>query len=276
MNKKIYIIVRYSVVSKSIQGGWRAGSKVNYIDYKNLILNEARLNARFNLFVNITIKSILSQKNFDYKNLKLVVLTSKDLPVSHKEKLKELENKYDWLFVSYLGDDCNIKDYSSFVKEDLMSLEKDSLYVTLRLDDDDALSDDFLYRVMSYMEESNKGFALSFNEGFSAKYDTNENDFIEFYPLRVMNLAIGLGFINYYNYEEKKFFKNHVSIYDLGNHSFIDRKVPVIVDGRRPAYIRTIYEGQDTLQQSLLKQVKDKKALDKKDVQPYFSFLNKK
>ena len=277
MRKIIYIVMRYNVVSRNMQNGWKAGQKTDYLEYKSKILSEARLAKRLELLEKIPLQSLNDQKGNVDSILKVVLLASDQLPTSHRGQLENLKKKYTWLYIDYLDENCVINDYSRWVEKDILiesNNTHDILYSTFRLDDDDALSNNFIKNVYQYLKKEYIGFGVSFLEGYSAIFDSTKGIFTEFYDLRVLNLALGLGFVNFYA-KNQGFHNKYITVYDLGNHSYIDRKVPVIVDGEHKSYIRTIYDGQDTLKSSLLKQIEGKKPISKEKISIDFPLINK-
>ena len=269
--------MRYNVVSRNMQNGWKAGQKTDYLEYKSKILSEARLAKRLELLEKIPLQSLNDQKGNVDSILKVVLLASDQLPTSHRGQLENLKKKYTWLYIDYLDENCVINDYSRWVEKDILiesNNTHDILYSTFRLDDDDALSNNFIKNVYQYLKKEYIGFGVSFLEGYSAIFDSTKGIFTEFYDLRVLNLALGLGFVNFYA-KNQGFHNKYITVYDLGNHSYIDRKVPVIVDGEHKSYIRTIYDGQDTLKSSLLKQIEGKKPISKEKISIDFPLINK-
>ena len=270
--------MRYSVISSNIQGGWRVGKDKDYIEYKNRILSVDRLKLRLELLDKIPLQSIKDQIYDQEFCLKVVLMTTDQLPVSHKKRLEALKIKYKWLHIDYLDEKCTLKDYSRWVKSDVqqesLNCDNDILYGTFRLDDDDALSKDFLKNASKFFKKDFVGFGISFLEGYSGIYDTIQRKFTKFYDLRVLNLALGLGYINLYS-KNIGFSSRYITVYDLGNHSFIDKKIPVVVSGNEKSFIRTVYDGQDTLKTSLLKQIKGKKEIEDEEVLIKFPLIGK-
>ena len=114
------------------------------LGYGNGILNPKRLEGRFRIFENITLPSVMNQTN---KNFDWIILIDPKLEQVYKERLKNAINEYDNIY-----DDKNEKvrvhifpfDVTKYALYSLDWVEnviklKPAYWVTFRLDDDDAL-----------------------------------------------------------------------------------------------------------------------------------------
>ena len=260
MNKHIFVIMRMSVISKEMQGTWLAG-KDEFNNYVSKILDNERLDQHFKLFEDIALASLLNQNNFDInKNLTLIILTTNRLNSIYKEKLHGYCDTYSWIKVSYLNDDCALKDYNNLlieeVKEITNSTKKGTLFATVRLDDDDALSVNFCQKLSQYLDKSFIGFGYACPRGVVG-FLNNLNKFESFHQYYATNIALGLSFINYYAYSKQKFHSRYISVYDLGSHTKVDRVVPVITDATYLSYLRTRHIDSDSDSEARVQ--KDKK-----------------
>ena len=225
----------------------------------------------------ITLPSIASQENFDFNNLKVILLTSSDIPQNHKTKLESLCQKYPWLNISYQRDDVKFNIFRNTIDHELKILaqqeNKDIIFASLRLDDDDAISKNFLQQVKQYLTPNFIGFGLSFLKGYSAIFDKSTNTFTHFHPRNAFCIAIGLGLINSFNASTNSYSFDKISVYDLGNHLRISEVVPVISCANEPYYLRTVYYGQDSDTQKTLKALNSTKEIELLEVKKHFPFV---
>lgn len=249
MNKHIFVITRFSLISKNLQKSWLTG-KNSFEDYVKNILHNERLKHHFNLFENIALESLVNQKNFDLnENLTFILLTTEKLPKIYKKKLTIYEKKYPWIKVSYLDENCTINDYNNVliqeIKDKTNRTKAGTLYATVRLDDDDGLSNQFLSKLSQYLDPKFIGFGYSAPRG-CVGFLNNDFKYDGFHEYNFMNIALGLSFINYYAYSTQDFHNKYISIYNVGNHINIDKLVPIIVDGSYLAYVRTRHIASDS------------------------------
>lgn len=269
MNKHIYIVTRFSLISKNLKGTWLSG-KGGFDEYVSKIMDNERLKQHFELFEKIALESLLNQKKYDItKRLTLILLTSEFLPEIYKKKLTEYQIKYPWIKVSYLDENCGLKEYNKLLEDEVKNLtnltKTGTLFATVRLDDDDALSINFLQKLSNFLNPQFIGFAYSAPRG-CVGFLNNQNKYTDFHKYDSFNIALGLSFINYYAYSTQSFHNKYISIYDLGDHSFIDRVVPVITDGSYLAYLRTRHQLSDSDSDYLTNLEKKKPKINAKSI----------
>lgn len=268
MNKHIFVIMRMSVISKNLKATWISG-KETFENYVAKVLNEKRLDQHFKLFENIALNSLLNQKNFDIeKNLTLILLTTDRLTNKYKNKLNDYTHQYPWIKVSYLDDDCSTNEYNQLLIEEVQektnSKKVGTLFATVRLDDDDALGNNFCSKLSTFLDPKFIGFGYSAPRG-CVGFLNDINKFESFHTYHSNNIALGLSFINYFAYSTQSFSSPHVSIYSLGNHTLIDKNVPVITDGSYLAYLRTRHLQSDSDADYIVKQEK-KRPIIKQEI----------
>ncbi|HCR98459.1 MULTISPECIES: glycosyltransferase [Halomonas] len=175
--KKIMIFTRFSVISKNKAGTIVASGAKNSEDYIEAILNDKRLEERFEVFENITACSIenLTCPNVD---LHFVVLISDLLPEKYQTRLrkrlslvreKSPANTSIIVVESGICDVNNGAGYSSINEAindyiDSIVVNYDRVeFATVRLDDDDALSKNYALELSKYIKEDFAGFLLVFH-----------------------------------------------------------------------------------------------------------------
>jgi len=189
-----YIITRFSIFDYNYKGFILTKTCKNIDEYKQLLFNKDRLDFKFFIFENITLKSILNQAN---KKFIYLIYSSKLLPDEYKEKLNSLVNNIENIKLIY------VENFDEMYKSmDEIIIEPN--YTTSRLDDDDRLDSSFINVIKSYNNCSNIEI-LSFPYG--SDFVINENkEIINRNAVSIKNIAIGLT----------AFDRN---IYYCGNHS---------------------------------------------------------
>lgn len=245
------VVIRYSLLLEDFKAWIIARNEEK--SYKDTLFDSERLDSRLNLFKLLTLPCLAQQnlieehlEGTNIHKLQVFLATSEQLPQVHKQELNELAEKYDWLNVCYLPSrGTEIESViTSYVEGLYNQLKKPILYSNIRLDDDDILSSNFLNRLEPYATEENIGRVISLAKGYYGIYESESNSFTHISDLFSPKLALGLALIN--KYDEKGYHHELRSIYEAGNHTLIDHRLPVITDGRLPAYIRTVHNHADS------------------------------
>lgn len=250
--KKIFIITRYSVLNKGRSGFRLAKYSDNFFSYKNNLFSDNRLLSRHKTFTKITASCLMNMHHGD-ANIHFLVLVSDLMPAEHMEPLMDTLQDIDSKGVSTKILAITTADYSvvkdnvyKTISEAIDAYIQDSLashdevtFVSVRLDDDDALSSSFCMQLENYMKKDLAGFPVTFPYGLQGYYDTSSDDFKDVRKIYYPKIALGLSFINHYS-KEKGFSDSRIHVYRLGNHTKIDQSDPVIFDSMKLAYFRTI------------------------------------
>lgn len=244
MKKIIYVIIRYSVLIENSKG-WQIADEDLEI-YRNKLFNAERLKQRFDLFERITLPSLLNQtKPLSSDWIKVVIVSSESLPLWNKQKIEELVSNHNWLYVDYLP--VEDRDISRFLWKDLEKEQEDILFSTVRLDDDDALANNFFESMNPYFKKENVGFGLSFGSGYAGFYNFELGRYekvVDYYSPKV---AIGLSHFNIYKADSKTFVSNKIkTIYHARKHVTVDLYIPLILDSRESMFIRTMHNNSDS------------------------------
>jgi hypothetical protein len=230
--------IRYSLFNPEGMGNWKIGRGVDLQKYKETLFNQSRLALRRKTLSQITLPSINAAAGAapDIKT-EVHILTSTELPESEKEFLSKVSEDYPIVKIFYFDPDS--VDLLKGNKEYLEGLGPEEKIASIRIDDDDAISKDFLSRLSSWMNLEIDSFALSMCSGLGLLIDDD---------LRVVGvgeyksrlIAAGLAYI--YSVKNNK----QISIYQLGNHTMIDERVPVILDASGYSFIRTFHPSNDS------------------------------
>lgn len=257
------VLIRYSLLLEDLKG-WLI-SRTDIETYKKTLFDNERLKERLNLFLNLTLPSLVNQKLINERiegtnihSFQVILVTSEDLPDSHKVEIDNIASQYSWLSIKYIPS-TGVRITSvitNYIEKLYSEVKKPILYSSIRLDDDDALSVDFLDQLKSYVKEENIGRAITFPNGYYAVYDNELKCFKSICDMFHPKLALGLAFVN--KYDERGYADEIKTIYGAGNHIRIDRRVPVISDGRLPSYIRTVHTHADSHSERGIKRTLDK------------------
>lgn len=239
MTKHAIFTIRYSLLSVDNQTSWKIGRDSSFNKYKKALFDSKRLELRRQTFSRITIPSLLSVINYNKEIMSEIhVLTSTELPQLDKEFLNQLADEHKHIKIFYLSPDK--VDLAVGDKEYARNLNDGDLVASIRIDDDDALSVNYLDVLSKWMNNLHVDeFVLSFPWGYGVSFDNSLKPLaVEEYKARL--IAAGLAYIYTYN-------ANHYyNIYNLGSHVKIDDKLPVILDGSKHMFLRTFHSDNDS------------------------------
>ncbi|KFG91751.1 hypothetical protein BV98_000609 [Sphingobium herbicidovorans NBRC 16415] len=271
--KMVYIIIRYSIISK-VNKAWIV-SRSDFVDYENHLFSKERMKERENLFSTHTLpslKNMIDNKPDDI-DVKVMIFTSSSMPSIHKEFLYNLCHQDHFRIIDVDIEEDYIKAMENYLLEEILSAsERPSVYATVRLDDDDALSQDFLHQMSPYINRNFDGFCLSFSRGYRGFYS---NGRLKGYQLQ-FNPMIGLGLALVSSSNSDGHTNSVRTIYSVGDHKKVDRKSPVILDSRYPAYIVNIHEHSDMSQKDKDRINKGKDYTEFDEVKKYFPHISLK
>lgn len=193
--------VRYS--QKISFGTERDVFEPNYFEY------------RYHIFKNITLKSLQKQTN---QNFVLILLHSENMPSHFKERFLSLEKENNFLYNVFVED-----TQSSFDEALLNSLQyvefQNSVVVTFRIDNDDAVQSDFIDILSQYLKKDFVGYSVSIPKQYIVKRITEDDYLLQenYYPAN----SIGLAFVT--NKE------NYKTVLELGQHHLINEETPMLL-----------------------------------------------
>lgn len=221
--KNIIVSIRYSIISDRAAVSWNIARDTDFESYKEKMLNPRRLEIRRNVFKNITLKSLckIIESKSDDLNVVVHLMTSTLLPKKEMDFLEELKRNYKFIVIDYLPPEN--ASPSKAVSVLLDNLEDGAVYASARLDDDDALSTDYLRDLSKFIAAEYNGMAISLCSGYQGLVSEN-GEIISMQKRKWRFGALGLAYIGVKNNNN-----NNKNIYSLGNHLKIDDKSPSIV-----------------------------------------------
>lgn len=268
---RLSVLVRYSTVSKGLAQTFQRGREVSFDEYLNAIFAPERLAARESLFSGLTLPSIANQTlKPDRSWFRLHILTSDALPAENRANLDRIIAPYDWAHihsgpVEGPGGRHHQHWVSEFLKETAQRprptwaetifgrqpQREPFPFMTMRLDDDDGLSEDFFERLRPYCTADHEGHVISFGQGYCALYDPDSERFTDFAKILSPNIGLGLSCVSMFDPQSGKITSKVKDIFEAGTHHHVANKAIVITDNIKPSYIRTIAPNQDSAEQSI-------------------------
>jgi len=206
-----YIITRFSILDSPTKKGFLNNSE-------NHLFSKDRLDFKFFVFDKMTYSSVINQT---YTNYKWLIYASAYLPQVYKEKLNNYQNKN--IDIIYVND---FRDMGIRRKEILTNKNN---YTTIRLDDDDGISANFLELLNRHSDKKNK--IISFPNG--VRYTMQNNNIVFGSKISWPKIALGLTAIGF-------------DIYSAGNHTNVDKKYEIIYDNTENTYCLCCSEFCDT------------------------------
>ncbi|WP_156926530.1 glycosyltransferase [Carnimonas nigrificans] len=257
MKKHIFVIVRYSVFTRTGAKNFILGRNNNLVDYKAELFNDDRMAVHDFLFKHVTFESLKNQQGVDLnQDVTLIVLTSEDMPEKWYTSLYSSIKNYSWANIVRVNENSGVE---TEVRNIIASIDEDMCYATIRLDDDDGLSNDFLKNIYSYLRPEFSGHIVSHGYGYEGLFDLESFKFININEFYYPKVSAGLAKI-----DTRESSNGHVnrSIYGAGNHVRVDRNYPTILDSRAPKIFRSAYAYQDTGGKGYEKRNKNSKSVD--------------
>lgn len=260
MATPIIVAIRYSVFVPMTNLFELSRKSSGITDYKSKLFLEERLQLRRSLFAGICFPSIkeAAAQASSLAQVKVVVLTSTELPQSEKSFLSEMSAEHGMLDVLEVPPkrDAMVKTLNEYV----VNYVREERYATCRIDDDDAVSRGYFVKLARNIELSSENCVVSYARGYTGV--VSDCGFSRFYSCRIPNIAAGLASIHHRVGGGDDTYKH---IYSYGDHRFVDKKVPVILDSRSSAYVRSMHAHQDSGSDAT-KHLKEEFRVDTEDV----------
>ena len=207
-------------------------------EYEKKLFDPQRLEARRKTFSKITIPSLLAAiRNAPEVNSEVHVLTSEKIPELDRQFLMDIAKKHSFVKVYFLPP--HAPDMCVGDKAYAINLEKGDTVAGIRLDDDDAVSKNYLRTLSEWMNLKKKEFVVSMPLGYGVVFDEQAQP-VKARKLNKKLIAAGLAYV----YRVNK--NTYGNIYKLGNHAKIDRKIFCITDDSDYFYIRSYHPYNDS------------------------------
>lgn len=243
MKKRIFFLVRYSVLS-SKPGAWVIGRNTPLEDYKARLFSDSRMQLHSRLFFGLTLPSLDEAIRKSGLDATCIVMTSTELPSVHKKALYQAAARHPWLQIREVTPEVDYgSGFEAMVAEELDKDDEDEvLCASIRIDDDDAVSRDFLRQLGNYLTADLSGFAITLAKGYKAFVEGDKiTHFVEDFHAKA---SVGLTYLTL----RKRGSGPAKTVYSFGDHMKIDRKTRLIIDARKAAFIRAIHDESDISQ----------------------------
>jgi len=254
LKKLIFIVVRYSVLLKS--KAWNIAKESDFEEYRENLFAKNRLDQHFYFFRNIMLPSIAVQVSEQSDvDVRLLIITSSDLPEGAKMELSKAVTGYGWADTVFLEPEGNMnRAINNYIKSAMAG--QDSVYATVRLDDDDALHAGYLSSLAKYLSPAFTGHIVSYPRGHAALYDQDLGQITSAIEVYYPKIALGLAMINCYDEKRDAFLHKTINISQAGKHTTVQERYPLILDESLSAYVRMCYKSSDTTEKFFKKRRK--------------------
>lgn len=198
------------------------------------LYDDTRMARRFHLFERLTLPSLRAQTDKDFR---VVVLTSDVMPTPYQNRLRAITADDAFIHLEFSAQRTGRRALAPMIRQSL-GPDGTGSAVHFRLDDDDALANDYIARLRAIAALSAPRTHISFPYGlalFPATSGSSDGVAIpERHLLPSPGLAIVLG---------DGFVKNPFQM----KHGTVWERWPVMSDPTHPAYIRTHHQHNDTV-----------------------------
>lgn len=170
---------------------------------------------RFDIFKNITLKSFQQQTD---QNFVLLLLHSKNIPTKYKERFDALEKENSFLYNIFMEDSqesfnetlTNSFDYALF---------KEDIAITFRIDNDDAVPNDFIERLTKFNNIEFIGHVIDIPSVIIIQRISVDTFMVEdrYYPSNTVGLA----------YVTSK--SNYKTVFEIGDHTLVYQNNPMLI-----------------------------------------------
>ena len=256
--RKVLFPIRFSVLSNS--KAWRASREHSFEQYKELLFSKERLDIKFHLFESLVLPNLEElESSTDSVEMQVLILTSSFLPEPYMAKLKALVAGKDFITLDFVDEKTKLREpLNQFVKSHTCSDTHHCAYATVRMDDDDLLCSDYLHSLTKFITLEFAGNIVSFSKGYESYYEFKNKRAEQNIKVSWPRIALGLAHINFYNADSASYVDKPLHIYDVGDHSKIDKNRSLITDNTPGMFLRMSYIEQDTQAKGIFDRIKRK------------------
>ena len=200
------------IIKAPIIGFIRYSQKTRFSKYKKEknVFEANYFEYRFNIFKNITLKCFQNQTNM---NFVLLLLHSENMPSEYQKRFNELEKENFFLYNVFLKDNEESFDETLRNTIEYVSFEQ-KVALTFRVDNDDAVQNDFIQRLSCYLKEDFFNYSINMPNICIIQRISDMSLMVEerYYPSN----SIGIAYIT--NREKYK------TVMEFGNHDYLIEK----------------------------------------------------
>lgn len=232
-------VVRFSVLS-TLKNPFQLAKGRSFEDFAARVLDPVRLETRFRLFEHVALPSLDAQTDPDFA---LLVVAPARLEAPWRARLEAMTADRLWLHVTY-RDEADFRMFHTDAQVLGMMTTPDA-FATFRLDDDDAVSADFIARLRRYVVPAFNGLSVSLCKGW--QLDVADTRRLGLKPVVMPNIALGLAHVSRLTKKPRTLFS--ISDHHLRHHE----RVPTITDARQDAFVVLTHGANDTGAQRTVK-----------------------
>ena len=154
-------------------GAWVAsnGTKLSGDKYRDYLFSDERMEPRCEIFFGYTLPQLaIAAAGHTFRH---VVSYSESLPARYQEMLATAARKFPFLILDRVEAGEGPRNISKTAR-DLIAAEgmpSDTVFGSMRLDDDDILSADYFDQMAGYVTAEHAGYVVSLGRGVTALYD---------------------------------------------------------------------------------------------------------
>lgn len=198
------------IINKApIIGFVRYSQKIKFVSNRDVFEPEY-FEYRYKIFKEVTLKSFQQQTN---SNFVLLLLHSENMPSQYKERFIELEKENSFLYNIFIEDSQESFNEAISKSIDYVSFENESA-ITFRIDNDDAVQNNFIEKLGGFLKKDFIGFSLSIPLIHIVKRISNQLYLLQ--ELYIPANAIGLA-----NVTNREHFR---TVFNLGNHDLVNNE----------------------------------------------------
>uniref|UniRef100_UPI00124F8BBD glycosyltransferase n=1 Tax=Acinetobacter soli TaxID=487316 RepID=UPI00124F8BBD len=167
MKRHIIIGIRYSLLIRESKS-WGISRGSNFDNYENQLFSNERMIVRESIFTAVTLKSLqyLNKCKDNDVEFKVFILTSESLPERNKRFIENVASENPFIELKfYPPENVNLNLHLiDYVNENVGNNEP---YASVRLDDDDALSIEWLKETTKFLQPCFSNMMLSLSNGLA-------------------------------------------------------------------------------------------------------------
>lgn len=250
-NKPVICALRFSIVLERDKDSWISSRDNLWEEHISKMMDLKRLRFRLFLLENIVIPQLLLQTvPVDKSWFRLLIFTSTLLPDIIIDQLNALALNHNWIsIVKRAPSEWMSVDIATAIALDsiFQGNPKDKIpFCSMRLDDDDFLSIDFMEKIQSYISMENVNKFVTFPFGDKILWDEHTHAICNVEPVERPYIAIGLSAICEFDSLNNTIVSAVKTVFAGINHKKIGDKYNCIIDDSKGMYLWSHHFSQDT------------------------------
>ncbi len=231
MSTDILGLVRFCMVLDTPRG-FPSLLKLSREEREAIIFSESNLNQRLSLLENVLLPSLNAQSDPDFK---LAVMCTSNLPRASAIRLAAIVERFDFAFIVEIEPQWILKRACRIAMR-RAKIEMADRWATFRIDDDDALSRNYIRALRGKMEATERSCAVTMTPGLEVV--------AEKVPLyrRDTKPCSGAGLAMIALKKERVVIETHQSVYQLGPHRNVEKVLPLSTIDDDFAFLRLIHD----------------------------------